>query len=112
MAAVKTWKEIDQGKRAAAPKQTYYSKQALSRALWYLNGLAKDMGSGRLDPCDFQASYDMTQSLNMPIHCKRIGEDSKTKIPLYQCFSYPPLGRNPLKPLGLCKRKTKGGKRT
>ncbi|KKN15015.1 hypothetical protein LCGC14_0990170 [marine sediment metagenome] len=104
-----SWMDIKQGKRPGAPPQTYYSKRALDHAVWYMNGLAKDFGSGRMTACDFQANYDMTQRLNMPIHCKKIGTDKSSRKPLYQCFKYPPLGKKPVEPLGLCKRK--GGKR-
>lgn len=102
----KTWHDIDQQKRPEAPKQTSYSQRALDYAVWYLNGLAIDLASKRLTPCEFQAKYDMTQRINMPIHCKKIGTESRTRKPLYQCFKYPPLGRDPLEPmdLGLCKR--------
>lgn len=105
----KTWHDIKQGKRVEAPKQTSYSQRALNHAVWYLNGAAIDFASKRMTACDFQANYDMTQRLNMPIHCKKIGTESRTRRPLYQCFKYPPLGRNPVEPLGLCKRR--GGKR-
>ena len=108
----KTWHDIKQGKHIGAPKQTSYNQKALDYAVWYLNGLAIDFASKRMTACEFQGNYDMTQRLNMPIHCKKIGTEGRTKRPLYQCFKYPPLGRDPLKPidLGLCKA-GKGGKK-
>ncbi len=102
-----TWKDIEVGAYKKAPKQTSWSKEALNRATWQMNSLAVDYAAGRLTACEFQGNYDMTQSLNMPIQCKKIGTESRTKKPVYQCFRYPALGRNPLLPidLGLCKRK-------
>ena len=103
----KTWKDIDQAARPQAPKQTSYSQRVLDYALWQLNGKAIDLASKRLTPCEFQASYDMLQRLNMPIHCKKIGTDGRTNRPLFQCFTYPALDRDPLKPLdlGICRRR-------
>lgn len=109
-----TSKDIEVGSYKKAPKQTSWSKEALNRATYQMNSLAVDYATGRLTACEFQGNYDMTQRLNMPIHCKKIGTESRTRKPVYQCFQYPPVGRNPVEPidLGLCKRKRrKGGKR-
>ena len=84
-----TWRQIKQKKRGKAPEMTSFSKIQINRAVWELNSLAMDYATKRVSKGEFQGAIDMAARLNMPVACNKVGTDKNTKMPIYQCFSYP-----------------------
>ena len=85
----------------AALKQSEIPPQICRRAVWYLNGLGRDL---RTDAAHekFSTTWDAFLKLNIPVTCKGT---RKRGVKSASCYCYPPLSG-----LGR-KRKPRGGNR-